>query len=69
MSYSSRIEMREIADSDLDNVAGGTTGLNLHGQPGRVDDLGGVELAGHSVNVSGEVNPGSGEAALDVTAA
>ncbi|MBL1113654.1 type A2 lantipeptide [Streptomyces sp. 110] len=67
--YNAQIETREISDADLDGVAGGVAGgLTLQSQPGGLEGLGGVELAGHNVVVDGAANLWSGQAGLNVTA-
>lgn len=69
MSYNSQIETREIADSDLDSVAGGAAGLTLQNNQGHLAGEGGAELAGHSLIAGGDANLNSGQASLTITAA
>ncbi|WP_275559849.1 type A2 lantipeptide [Streptomyces sp. 5-6(2022)] len=67
--YNAQIETREISDADLDGVAAGAAGgLALQTQPGNLEGVGGLELAGHSVLVDGAANLPSGQAGLNVTA-
>lgn len=69
MSHYTQIETREIADSDLDAVAGGAAGLTLQNNQGHLSGEGGAELAGHSLIASGDANLHSGQAGLTITAA
>lgn len=64
MSYNAHLETREIADSDLDAVAGGAAGLMLASQGSQLSGEGGAELAGHSVIANGAADLPTGQANL-----
>ena len=67
MSFN-QIETLEISDNDLDAVAGGAAGLSLDSMPGGVAGSGGLNLAGHGVDVTGGASLQDG-AQLTVTGA